>query len=255
MPPSAPELDSSQCEREPAETVPHAEEHALELVRRLFSPLPGVRGTQALLQSVAEAVRALTGFDRVMVYRFDAEAKRHLESLPWLSRRSGEQLDALFEYSRLGRLELAWSEVDMQRLVEEVLRTLSARLAESRVDVRIPRSLPRVRCDGVRLRQVWANLLSNAATYQERAPYRCCQPARGTLRFPCARPRPRYPRAVSRVHLRAVPPAAPRAGIRRRQGRWAGDHTAAGRTPRGRAVGGFSVRARLHLLFHARQGA
>ncbi|MBN1207286.1 MAG: GAF domain-containing protein [Myxococcaceae bacterium] len=95
------------------------------------------------------------------------EGQRELEFLKWLAQRSGAQLEALFEYSRLGRLELSWGLEDMQRLVEEVLGMLTARLAEGRVEVRIPRRLPQVHCDGVRIRQVWANLLSNAAKYQQ----------------------------------------------------------------------------------------
>ncbi|MFP2931665.1 GAF domain-containing protein, partial [Pyxidicoccus sp. 3LG] len=50
-----------------------AEEDALAALHRLVSPLARARGTSALLQVAAEAVRALTGFDRVMVYRFHAD--------------------------------------------------------------------------------------------------------------------------------------------------------------------------------------
>ena len=67
----------------------------------------------------------------------------------------------------MGRVELAWGEADMQELVDEVLLTVSARLQENQVEVRLPRRLPRVECDGVRIRQVWANLLSNAAKYHQ----------------------------------------------------------------------------------------
>ncbi|MDC0710346.1 ATP-binding protein [Stigmatella sp. ncwal1] len=95
------------------------------------------------------------------------EGRSHVEALDWLAQRSGDMLDGLFEYSRAGRVDLAWGEVDMQALVDKVLRTLSARLTESQVAVRLPRRLPTVWCDEVRIAQVWANLLSNAAKYQE----------------------------------------------------------------------------------------
>ncbi|MFP2909760.1 GAF domain-containing protein, partial [Pyxidicoccus sp. 3LFB2] len=42
-------------------------------MHRLVSPLTLARGTSALLQAAAEAVRELIGFDRVMVYRFHAD--------------------------------------------------------------------------------------------------------------------------------------------------------------------------------------
>ena len=60
-------------ELEPADADLDSEERALAWVQQLIAPLPGVRGTQALLQSTAEAVQAITGFDRVMVYRFDTD--------------------------------------------------------------------------------------------------------------------------------------------------------------------------------------
>ncbi|WP_375770691.1 ATP-binding protein [Archangium gephyra] len=93
------------------------------------------------------------------------DGRRQLEEVRWLAGRTQGQMDALFEYSRAGRVELAWGEVDMQELVDEVLLTVSARLQENQLEVRLPRRLPRVECDGVRIQQVWANLLTNAAKY------------------------------------------------------------------------------------------
>ncbi|WP_341870675.1 ATP-binding protein [Corallococcus terminator] len=93
-----------------------------------------------------------------------------LEALTWLAKRTHELVDSLFEYSRLGRLELAWEETNQQVLVDDVLRTLGARLEEGRVEVRMPRRLPTVACDPIRIRQVWANLISNAAKYQTAEP-------------------------------------------------------------------------------------
>ena len=93
------------------------------------------------------------------------DGRKQLEEVRWLAGRTQGQMDALFEFSRAGRVSLAWGSVDMQELVDEVLLTVSARLQENQLEVRIPRRLPRVECDGVRLQQVWANLLTNAAKY------------------------------------------------------------------------------------------
>ncbi|QSQ20259.1 GAF domain-containing protein [Pyxidicoccus parkwayensis] len=101
----------------------------------------------------------------------DAEGREHLQAVGWLARRAQAMLDDLFELSRLGRIELAWGEADMQEVVDEALRTLSVRLEERHVEVRLPRRLPRVACDAVRIRQVWANLVSNAAKYQAGEPH------------------------------------------------------------------------------------
>lgn len=94
------------------------------------------------------------------------DARAHLEGLTWLAGRSQSLLDDLFEYSRVGRVELAVEACDLQHQLDDVLATLGARLQENRVTVRVPRRLPTVRCDRVRVREVFANLVSNAAKYQ-----------------------------------------------------------------------------------------
>ncbi|MFP2958602.1 ATP-binding protein [Myxococcus sp. 1LA] len=99
------------------------------------------------------------------------DSREQLQSVMWLARRSQSLLEDLFEYSRLGRIELAWRDVDMQALVEEALAVVAPRLQDGKVDVRLPRHLPRVACDAIRVRQVWENLLTNAAKYQAAAPH------------------------------------------------------------------------------------
>ncbi|AEI62667.1 ATP-binding protein [Corallococcus macrosporus] len=98
------------------------------------------------------------------------DGREQLQSVTWLARRAQALLEDLFEYSRLGRIELAWREVDMHGLVEEALAVVASRLQAGKVDVRLPRRLPRVACDAVRIRQVWENLLTNAAKYQAAEP-------------------------------------------------------------------------------------
>jgi light-regulated signal transduction histidine kinase (bacteriophytochrome) len=97
----------------------------------------------------------------------DSEGRKQIEDMRWLAERTQGLLEGLFEYSRVGYVELAWGELDMKEVVDDVLLTVASRLKENRMEVRIPRRLPRVECDGVRIRQVWANLLTNAAKYHQ----------------------------------------------------------------------------------------
>ena len=148
----------------------HAEELAglsRELARS-NAELDAFGGTVA--HDLKEPLRGILQYSSFLQEDFGpalGEAGRaQLESLAWLAKRTYELLDNLFEYSRLGQLELSWEETDHQALVEDVLRTLGARAKEGRVEVRLPRRLPTVACDAVRIRQVWANLITNAAKYQ-----------------------------------------------------------------------------------------
>jgi light-regulated signal transduction histidine kinase (bacteriophytochrome) len=97
------------------------------------------------------------------------EGRGHLDSIRWLAKHSGDMVDGLLNYSRLGHVELAWGEVEMQEVLDAVLRSLSVRLGESQVEVRLPRRLPQVLCDGIRIQQVWANLLTEKPGQRLRA--------------------------------------------------------------------------------------
>ena len=100
--------------------------------------------------------------------KLDAEGRSKLETLIRLSRRMESLIDSLLQYSRLGRVDLAIEDVDLNASVGEVLDSIGIGLAESRVEVRIPRPLPVVRCDRVRVRELYYNLIVNAMKYNDK---------------------------------------------------------------------------------------
>lgn len=104
----------------------------------------------------------------------DAQAGRaqNPERANWLLRmtvRMDTLLDALLHFSRVGRLVLELDDADLGTVLGEAIDMLGARLAESQIELRVPRPLPCARCDRVRVREVFANLISNAAKYNESA--------------------------------------------------------------------------------------
>jgi light-regulated signal transduction histidine kinase (bacteriophytochrome) len=75
----------------------------------------------------------------------------------------GRLIDDLLEYARLGRKPLSSAEIDMKRLVEEVLGDLQASEGRSpRLEVG---ALPAARGDATLLKQAWTNLLANAIKF------------------------------------------------------------------------------------------
>jgi signal transduction histidine kinase len=101
--------------------------------------------------------------------QFDAEGRAKLETLTRLSRRMETLIDSLLHFSRLGRVDLAIDDVDLNDLVAEVVDSLGIHLRESGVEIRIPRPLPVVRCDRVRVRELFYNLVINAVKYNDKA--------------------------------------------------------------------------------------
>lgn len=91
-----------------------------------------------------------------------------LETLVRLTQRMEDLIDSLLHFSRLGRVELAWQETDLNDLVKNVIDMLRVSLQMSNVEIRIPRPLPTVRCDRVQISEVFTNLFSNATKYNDR---------------------------------------------------------------------------------------
>jgi signal transduction histidine kinase len=101
--------------------------------------------------------------------RFEEEGRSKLETLTRLSRRMEILIDSLLHFSRLGRVDLAIDDVDLNEVVVEVLDSLGIHLQENHVAVRMPHPLPVVRCDRVRVRELFYNLILNAIKYNDKA--------------------------------------------------------------------------------------
>jgi PAS domain S-box-containing protein len=120
----------------------------------LKEPLRGIStSAEFLLDDAAESL--------------DADARARLLTIVRLSGRMYTLLDSLLEYSRVGRSELAFEPTDLNAVVAGVLESLQARLEGAQVTVRGP--LPTLRCDRVRVGQIFSNLIANAVKYNERA--------------------------------------------------------------------------------------
>jgi PAS domain S-box-containing protein len=98
----------------------------------------------------------------------DADGRDKLETLVRLCRREDSLIDALLEYSRVGRTELVLEPVDLNMVLGQVLDRIGHLLSDAAVEVRIPESLPTVRCDRVRISEVYFNLITNAVKYNDK---------------------------------------------------------------------------------------
>jgi signal transduction histidine kinase len=98
----------------------------------------------------------------------DDEARVRLQTLSQLAQRMEDLINSLLHFCRLGQENLACVETDVNAVVQEVLSLLHITLTEQGVDVRLPRPLPVVRCDRVRIREVFHNLILNAVKYNDK---------------------------------------------------------------------------------------
>ncbi len=100
--------------------------------------------------------------------KLDDDGVRKLQTLITLTQRMENLINSLLEFSRLGRSKLAYIETDLDDIVKGVMESLSIRLSETGVEVRIPRPLPTVKCDRVRIAELFRNLVTNAIKYGDK---------------------------------------------------------------------------------------
>jgi len=77
-------------------------------------------------------------------------------------------LDSLLHFSRVGRATLQTEDTDLNEVVNEAIEMVDARRAEGSTEIAVPRPLPHSRCDRVRCREIFVNLLSNALKYNDK---------------------------------------------------------------------------------------
>lgn len=147
-----------------------------ELERRVAHRTAELEAANRELESFSYSVshdlraplRAIDGFALMIEEdygdRLDDEGRRLLKVVRDSARRMGVLIDELLAFSKFGRQAINLAPTDMAALVREVWVEVERGTASAPVDFRIS-ALPAVAADRPLLRQVWVNLLSNAAKY------------------------------------------------------------------------------------------
>ncbi len=113
-------------------------------------------------------LRAIDGFSRVLIEdysaKLDAEGKRVLNIISANTRHMGQLIDDLLAFSRLARLQIGLSDINMEELARAVFEELKPTAAGRIMQFDIKALLP-ARGDRAMIRQVLVNLLSNAINF------------------------------------------------------------------------------------------
>lgn len=129
---------------------------------------------EAFSYSVSHDLRAplrhISGYVELLQAKFHdllpEKGKHYLDSISGSSHEMGTLIDNLLQFSRTGRAEMHKSEIDMNEIVNTVIKSISAENLERSINWNVDK-LPIVRCDSNLLKQVWVNLLSNAIKYSK----------------------------------------------------------------------------------------
>ena len=92
------------------------------------------------------------------------EINSYLEMIIKLTKRASKMIDDLMEFSSTGRLEMFYTTIDMNSLVEEIKQQIVSQTENRKIIWEIE-PLPSVNGDRTLLRLVWQNLIENAIKY------------------------------------------------------------------------------------------
>ncbi|MGO8756364.1 MAG: sensor histidine kinase [Gallionellaceae bacterium] len=113
-------------------------------------------------------LRAIDGFSRILLDdytdRLDDEGKRLLNVVRDNTSRMSQLIDDILKFSRAGRVEITFSEIDMEQLAHTVFEELQPSVAGGNLQLEIE-PIPPARGDRAMMHQVFVNLLSNAIKF------------------------------------------------------------------------------------------
>jgi ligand-binding sensor domain-containing protein/signal transduction histidine kinase len=150
---------AEELERRVAERTRQLAEKTEELESFIYTVSHDLKAPVISLQGLASLLQAELGEN------LSPNAAFYLERIQANAKQMQRLIAELLELSRIGRMRGPSLPVSMRELVEEVLAELHGQIELKRARVRIADALPTVVGERTRLRQVWANLISNALRF------------------------------------------------------------------------------------------
>jgi len=113
-------------------------------------------------------LRAIDGYARMILRdqkdKLDDDVKRKFDLIRSNTQMMGQLIDDLLSFSRLGRLEINMTRLDMEGLVQDVWKELQIINPDRKIDLKA-KDFPTVQGDRALIKLVYSNLLSNAVKY------------------------------------------------------------------------------------------
>lgn len=97
----------------------------------------------------------------------DEDNKEKLRKIIRLGEHASTMMESLLEYSRVGHVDLAMKESNLNDVVHGIVDSLEVMAEEQNAKIILESKLPTLVCDAVRVGEVFRNLITNAIKYND----------------------------------------------------------------------------------------
>jgi signal transduction histidine kinase len=100
--------------------------------------------------------------------KLDKEGKSHLKEIRDGASRMNELIEDLLKLSRISRIKNPYEDVQINTLIDSVIKRIEFDIKEKKVDLKIQQDMPTVRCDRIKMNEVFLNLINNAIKFSSK---------------------------------------------------------------------------------------
>jgi PAS domain S-box-containing protein len=93
---------------------------------------------------------------------------KRIERMVYLCEKMEQLINELLYFSRIGKQELAVRHVDLNEIVSDIVEMTHSAHEGRNIKFLVPKALPTIFCDGVRIKEAFRNLVTNAVKYNDK---------------------------------------------------------------------------------------
>jgi PAS domain S-box-containing protein len=124
--------------------------------------------TYSVSHDLRAPLRQIAGFASILMEEcrpgLDAKTQHYLQRVDTGARRMASLVDALLTLGGIGRAEISTKPANLNVIVQDVIEDLKSEAGGRQIEWKVA-ALPVVQCDPVLIRQVFANLITNAVKF------------------------------------------------------------------------------------------
>lgn len=100
--------------------------------------------------------------------KLDEEGKDYIKEIREGTSRMDKLIEDLLKLSRISRIKNPFEDTNIANLVNDAVKRIEFDIKENNVDLRIQKGLPTIKCDSIKISEVFLNLINNAIKFSSK---------------------------------------------------------------------------------------